>query len=65
MEKAEASSPVLEGGGAPDYGAVRTSDHPVDVDADNVSLDAQPGIQKIEATTQVWPFSHLVLAYVL
>jgi hypothetical protein len=36
-----------------------------DSDSDTISPDVQDGIKGIEATTSVWPKSHLILAYVL
>jgi len=36
-----------------------------DSDSDAISPDVQDGIKGIEATTSVWPKSHLILAYVL
>ncbi len=35
------------------------------VDSDAVSLDAQAGVQDIEATTKVWTWSNVVAAYLL
>lgn len=34
-------------------------------ESDAVSVDAQRGVQKIEATTRVWSGAHLVAAYIL
>lgn len=42
-----------------------SSEVDVEPDSDAVSLDAQPGVQDIEATTSVWPWSHVVIAYIL
>jgi hypothetical protein len=36
-----------------------------DSDVHLVRKDAQPGVQKIEATTQVWSKKHLLAAYVM
>lgn len=36
-----------------------------DTDADTVSLDAQAGVQKIEATTKVWTKKQIIIAYIL
>lgn len=36
-----------------------------DFDAESISKDAQAGVQKIEATTQVWSKNMLILAYAL
>jgi hypothetical protein len=33
-------------------------------DSDEVSLDAQAGVQNVEAMTKTWSRSHLILAYV-
>jgi hypothetical protein len=67
-EKGGASSPTMgydqKHDNIPNYGAV-TSNHPVDTDGESISSEVQLGIQKIEATTSVWPRSHLVLAYVM
>ncbi|KAL2220930.1 siderophore iron transporter [Thermoascus aurantiacus ATCC 26904] len=38
---------------------------PQPVSDDQVSVDAQTGVQKIEATTSVWSKWHLILAYIL
>ncbi len=37
----------------------------VERDSDAVSIDAQAGVQKIEATTKAWSWSHVVAAYVM
>ncbi|RDA85686.1 hypothetical protein CP532_4642 [Ophiocordyceps camponoti-leonardi (nom. inval.)] len=34
-------------------------------DGDAVSVDAQAGVQEVEATTKVWSKSHLITAYIL
>ena len=34
-------------------------------ETDEVSLDAQKGVQKIEATTKVWTRRDLIIAYIL
>ena len=36
-----------------------------DSDGDPVQTNAQAGVQKMEATTQVWSKKHLVAAYVM
>lgn len=36
----------------------------VDVDSDAISLDAQPGVQDIEAFTKVWTKSDIIVAYI-
>ena len=36
-----------------------------DSDSEIVSQDAQVGVQKMEATTQVWTRQHLIIAYVM
>jgi hypothetical protein len=36
-----------------------------DSDSESISKDAQAGVQKAEATTQVWSRSHLIAAYVM
>ena len=36
-----------------------------DSDQDAISLDAQAGVQKIEATTKVWSTAHLIAAYIM
>lgn len=36
-----------------------------DTDSEGISKDAQPGVQKMEATTTVWTTPHLIAAYVL
>ncbi|GAB7360110.1 hypothetical protein MBLNU230_g7873t1 [Neophaeotheca triangularis] len=38
---------------------------PTSDDASETSEDFQPGVKKIEATTQVWSKSHLITAYIL
>jgi hypothetical protein len=35
-----------------------------DRDSDEISLDAQAGIQDVQALAKVWTKSHLILAYV-
>ena len=45
--------------------ALETSTSPVDNDIEVVSHDAQAGVQKMEATTQVWTKQHLIIAYVM
>ena len=49
----------------PSYGTTGGHHQPASDTEDTVSLDVQPGVQKIEATTSVWPLSHLIIAYVL
>jgi hypothetical protein len=48
---------------------VTAKDQPIgsesDGDGEKISPDAQLGVQKMEATTQVWSTSHLITAYVL
>ncbi|KAN0110811.1 siderophore iron transporter mirB [Hyaloscypha variabilis] len=46
---------------------VKNQDVPTDseTDADEISLDAQPGVQNIEAITKVWSRTHLVIAYIM
>jgi hypothetical protein len=36
-----------------------------DSDGDQISVDAQPGVQNIEAITKVWSKTHLVIAYIM
>lgn len=36
-----------------------------DPDSDDISVNAQAGVQDIEALTKVWTRSHLLLAYVM
>jgi hypothetical protein len=38
---------------------------PVDSDDDSISKEAQPGVQKAEATTSAWSKSHLITAYIM
>ena len=42
--------------------AAHADSHP-ETETDDVSITAQAGIQKIEATTKVWSWAHLVTAY--
>jgi len=42
--------------------AVLADDSP-ETETDEVSTTAQPGVQKIEATTKVWSWAHLITAY--
>jgi hypothetical protein len=46
---------------------IKNQDVPTDseTDADEISLDAQPGVQNIEAITKVWSRTHLVIAYIM
>ncbi|KAK3068166.1 MFS siderochrome iron transporter 1 [Teratosphaeriaceae sp. CCFEE 6253] len=44
--------------------AVHTDASARDSDSEIVSQDAQAGVQKMEATTQVWTRNHLIAAYV-
>jgi hypothetical protein len=46
---------------------VKNQDVPTDseTDADEISLNAQPGVQNIEAITKVWSRTHLVIAYIM
>ena len=46
---------------------VKSQDVPTDsdTDADEISLDAQQGVQNIEAITKVWSKTHLVIAYIM
>ncbi|KAK3117031.1 MFS siderochrome iron transporter 1 [Teratosphaeriaceae sp. CCFEE 6253] len=44
--------------------AVHTDASARDSDSEVVSQDAQAGVQKMEATTQVWTRNHLIAAYV-
>lgn len=43
----------------------RTEDVPSESDSDEISADAQAGVQKIEAITKVWSNTHLIVAYVM
>ena len=45
--------------------AQRTDGHEVDTDAESIDKDAQAGVQKMEATTKVWKWSHVVAAYIM
>ncbi|KAK3385511.1 major facilitator superfamily domain-containing protein [Podospora didyma] len=42
----------------------RTSNGLNDSDTDAISLDAQPGVQKVEAMTKTWSRGHLITAYI-
>jgi hypothetical protein len=42
-----------------------SDDHAVASDSESIDPTLQYGVQAIEATTTVWPMSHLILAYVL
>jgi hypothetical protein len=44
---------------------IKNQDVPTDSDTDEISADAQPGVQDIEAITKVWSKTHLVLAYIM
>jgi hypothetical protein len=45
---------------------VITTEHPTDIDADNVpDAEFQRGVQQIEAITSVWSKRDLIAAYVL
>jgi len=44
---------------------VKNQDVSTDSDTDEISVDAQPGVQDIEAVTKVWSKTHLVLAYIM
>ena len=44
--------------------AVLADDHP-ETETDEVSTTAQAGVQKIEATTKIWSWGHLIAAYAL
>ena len=44
---------------------LETSASVTDSDSEVVSQDAQAGVQKMEATTQVWTSQHLIIAYVM
>lgn len=41
------------------------SEHPVDSDSEKFTPNAQSGVKKIEATTQVWTRNHLIAAYIM
>lgn len=36
-----------------------------DSDTDQISADAQSGVQDIEAITKVWSKAHLIIAYIM
>lgn len=42
-----------------------TSTQDTDSNDEAIHKDAQPGVQKMEATTQVWSKKHLIAAYVM
>jgi hypothetical protein len=44
---------------------VKSQDVSTDSDTDEISADAQPGVQDIEAVTKVWSKTHLVFAYIM
>jgi hypothetical protein len=44
---------------------VKNRDVSTDSDTDEISADAQPGVQDIEAVTKVWSKTHLVFAYIM
>jgi len=46
---------------------IKSQDMPTDseTDSDEISLDAQQGVQNIEAITKVWSKTHLVIAYIM
>jgi hypothetical protein len=44
---------------------VKNQDVSTDSDTDEISVDAQPGVQDIEAVTKVWSKTHLVFAYIM
>ena len=44
---------------------LETSVSAIGSDSETVSQDAQAGVQKMEATTQVWTRQHLIIAYVM
>jgi hypothetical protein len=44
---------------------VNNQDVSTDSDTDEISADAQPGVQDIEAVTKVWSKTHLVFAYIM
>jgi hypothetical protein len=46
-------------------GSVHADQNASDVDSDAISVNAQPGVQKMEATTKTWKTSHLIIAYAL
>ena len=46
--------------------AILAKEHPeTETETDDVSITAQAGVQKIEATTKVWSWGHLITAYIL
>lgn len=57
--------------GDKEHGVAQSDPRPIDdadkteSDIDNIDEKAQPGVQKMEATTKVWTKSHLITAYVL
>jgi hypothetical protein len=44
---------------------VKNQDVSTDSDTDEISADAQPGVQDIEAVTKAWSKTHLVFAYIM
>jgi hypothetical protein len=46
-------------------GSVHGQQEVSDVDSDDILADAQPGVQKMEATTKTWSMASLITAYVL
>ncbi|KAF2021612.1 siderophore iron transporter [Aaosphaeria arxii CBS 175.79] len=52
---------AIEAGHAP----VVDVTHPVDTDSETLSANAQEGVRRMQATTQVWTKSHLIAAYVM
>jgi len=44
---------------------IRTQDVSTERGSDEISAEAQPGVQKIEAITKVWSKTHLVTAYIM
>ena len=44
---------------------VRTQNVPTESGSDEISTEAQPGVQKIEAITKVWSKTHLATAYIM
>ena len=46
-------------------GVLSTDQVHSDTDSEKIDTTFQRGVQKVEATTQVWSTSHLIAAYVL
>ncbi|KAE9372653.1 MFS general substrate transporter [Stipitochalara longipes BDJ] len=65
-DEVEAATERSPDGADKEFG-VKNQDVPTDsdTDADEISLDAQPGVQNIEAITKVWSKTHLVIAYIM